>query len=58
MRDSDSSRNNRLPKAHTAPDKTVIERQIAATDKQIDALVHELYDLTEEEIRVVQGGRQ
>src|SRR5512136_1734484 len=42
-----------LPKARTAPDKTAIERQIAATDKQIDALVYELYGLTEEEIRIV-----
>jgi hypothetical protein len=27
--------------------------QIEATDRQIDALVYELYGLTEEEIRVV-----
>jgi hypothetical protein len=31
-----------LPKARTAPDKTTIERQIAATDKQIDALALEM----------------
>jgi len=43
-----------LPKARTAPDKTAIERQIAATDKQIDQLVYELYGLTEEEIRIVE----
>jgi hypothetical protein len=43
-----------LPKARTAPDKTAIERQIAATDKQIDALVYELYGLTQEEIRIVE----
>ena len=41
-------------KASTAPDKTAIERQIAATGKLIDALVYELYGLTEEEIRVVE----
>jgi len=29
-----------LPKARTAPDKTAVERQIAATDKQIDQLVY------------------
>jgi hypothetical protein len=28
-----------LPKARTAPDKTAIERQIAATENQADALV-------------------
>jgi hypothetical protein len=43
------------PKARTAPDKTAIGRQVAATDKQIDQLVHELYGLTEEEIRIVEG---
>jgi hypothetical protein len=28
------------------------ERQIAATDQQIDRLVYELYELTEEEIKI------
>jgi hypothetical protein len=32
-----------LPTARTAPDRTAIERQIAATDKQTDQLVYELY---------------
>jgi hypothetical protein len=31
-----------------------IERQIAATDRQIDALVYELYGLTENEIEIVE----
>jgi hypothetical protein len=44
-----------LPKARTAPDKTAIECQIQATDKQIDALVYELYGLTEEEIGATEG---
>jgi len=44
-----------LPKARTAQDKTAIERQIAATDKQIDALVHKLFGLTEPEVRIVEG---
>jgi hypothetical protein len=30
-------------------------RQLAATDKQIDTLVYELYGLTEEEVRVVEA---
>ena len=33
------------------------EREINVTDEQIDALVYELYGLTEEEIKVVEGGR-
>ena len=35
--------------------KSVLERQIAATDRQIDNLVYELYGLTEEEIKIVEG---
>jgi hypothetical protein len=31
------------------------QRQIEATDGQIGALVYELYELTEEEIRIVEG---
>jgi hypothetical protein len=34
--------------------KTVLQRQSEATDKQIDALVYELYGLTDEEIAVVE----
>ena len=36
-------------------EKTVMERQIAATDAQIDKLVYELYGLTDEEIAIVEG---
>ncbi len=32
-----------------------LEREIAATDSQIDRLVYELYGLTEEEIKIVEG---
>lgn len=32
-----------------------LQNQIDATDKQIDALVYELYGLTEEEVKVVEG---
>jgi hypothetical protein len=32
-----------------------IQRQIAATDGQIDQLVYELYGLTAEEIKIVEG---
>lgn len=38
-----------------SPDaKDVPQRQIDATDKEIDPLVYELYGLTDEEIRVVE----
>jgi hypothetical protein len=35
--------------------KSILQRQIDATDKQIDRLVYELYELTEEEIGIVEG---
>jgi hypothetical protein len=34
--------------------KTVLQRQIEATDRQIDALVYELYGLIKEEIKIVE----
>jgi hypothetical protein len=40
--------------AKTAYEKTAIERQIDATDRQIDTLVYDLYGLTEEEINIVE----
>jgi len=42
--------------AATIPaEKKLYQRQIEATDEEIDALVHELYGLTEEEIGIVEG---
>ncbi len=40
--------------AKTAHEKSLIQRQIDTTDKQIDQLVYELYGLTDEEIRIVE----
>lgn len=40
--------------SRTAHDKEVLQRQIDATDRQIDKLVYELYGLTEEEIAIVE----
>lgn len=37
-------------------DKELFERQIKIVDAQIDKLVYELYGLTENEIKVVEGG--
>ncbi len=47
--------NDGLAAAKTAHDKTLLERQIVATDRQIDALVYELYGLTKDEIAIVEG---
>ncbi|OQY46907.1 MAG: hypothetical protein DRR08_25910 [Candidatus Parabeggiatoa sp. nov. 2] len=34
--------------------RTVLKRQIDATDRQIDNLVYQLYDLTKREIEIVE----
>jgi hypothetical protein len=46
----------KLAAAQTAHEKTILQRQIAATDNQIDQLVYQLYNLTPEEIAIVEGG--
>jgi hypothetical protein len=38
----------------TPVDKTALQSQIDATDRQIDQLVYELYGLTDDEIRIVE----
>ena len=45
-----------LASAKTAHDKTVVQRQIEASDRQIDRLVYELYNLTDEEIAILEEG--
>lgn len=50
--------------ARTPHEQSVLDAQIAVTDRQmalcahpaIDRLVYELYELTEEEIRIVESG--
>jgi hypothetical protein len=40
--------------ARTEHQRTILQRQINALDRQIDNLVYDLYDLTEEEIKIVE----
>jgi type I restriction-modification system DNA methylase subunit len=44
-----------LAAAKTPQDTNLLQRQIDATDKQIDQLVYALYGLTDEEIALVEG---
>ncbi|MBE0540372.1 MAG: N-6 DNA methylase [Verrucomicrobia bacterium] len=44
-----------LAAVRTPQERTALERQIAATDTQIDRLVYDLYGLTEDEIKIVEG---
>lgn len=43
-----------LAAAKTPQDTTLLQRQIAATDRQIDQLVYALYGLTDEEIALIE----
>ena len=40
----------------SAAQREVVEMQIEATDKEVDALVYKLYGLTDDEIKIVGGG--
>ena len=47
-----------MPKLRAATrelEKAVLQNAVSATDQEIDKLVYELYDLTPEEIRLVEG---
>jgi hypothetical protein len=45
-----------LIEAKSAAQKEIIQRQIDSTDREIDQIVYELYGLTKEEIKIVEGG--
>lgn len=51
------SLHKQLSEARTSHELALLQRQIEATDRQIDALVYELYGLTEEEIKIVEESR-
>ena len=53
----DALMHKQLLLARTPHEQTALERQIEAADRQIDALVYELYGLTVEKIAIVEGGR-
>ena len=52
------SLHKQLEAAKTPTDKTAIQRQIDATDQEIDQLVYELYELTDDEIKIVEEAAQ
>jgi len=45
----------KLRAATTDAERQTLQNAVTATDQQIDALVYELYGLTEDEIRLVEG---
>jgi type I restriction-modification system DNA methylase subunit len=54
--DSMLALHKQLSEAKSASQKEITQRQIDATDKEIDRLVYELYGLTEDEIKIVEEG--
>lgn len=44
-----------LKSAHNPQEANRLTREVESTDKAIDRLVYELYELTEEEIGMVEG---
>ena len=47
--------NEEKQKVKIPQEKTTLQRQIEAADKQIDQLVYQIYGLTDEEIKIVEG---
>ncbi|MBC8400287.1 MAG: Eco57I restriction-modification methylase domain-containing protein [Candidatus Marinimicrobia bacterium] len=47
--------NKKLPDAEMADEIEALELQIKSADKQIDRIVYDLYDLTEEEIKIIKS---
>jgi hypothetical protein len=47
--------NRKLQEARLEQERTMLSRQIEATDAAINKLVYELYGLTKEEIVIVEG---
>jgi len=47
--------NKKMQDARLEQEKTLLSRQIEATDETIDKLMYELYGLTAEEIAIVEG---
>jgi hypothetical protein len=46
---------SRLPQAKTAHERTVIERQSEATDRETGRLVYDLYVVSDDEIKIVEA---
>ena len=47
----------KLRAAKSDKERATLQNAVSATDRQIDQLVYELYDLTPEEIALVEGAQ-
>ncbi len=55
MSEGSDTRVEQLAAAKTGHEQTALQRQIDATDAQIDQLVYQLYELTPEEIKIIEA---
>ncbi|WP_244833541.1 hypothetical protein [Brachyspira murdochii] len=53
--DSIIALNKKLSSEKNPNTVTMLNRQINAVDKQIDSLVYKLYNLSDEEIKIIEG---
>ena len=53
--DIETERNKDLQSATLPEQKEQLQARISYTDKKIDQIVYQLYELTEEEIKIVEG---
>ncbi len=56
--DRRKSQSESIGSIRTPQEQTALQRQIDATDRQIDQLVYQLYGLTDDEIRIVEEATQ
>jgi hypothetical protein len=57
IKNNDLALHKSLKSAHDPQEADRLMREVESTDKAIDGLVYELYGLTEEEIKIVEGRR-
>jgi predicted NAD-dependent protein-ADP-ribosyltransferase YbiA (DUF1768 family) len=55
IKNNDSALHKSLLSTHNPQEADRLTREVESTDKAIDGLVYELYGLTEEEIRIIEG---
>jgi len=47
--------NSAIERPKTDQERIALQREVIATDTRIDALVYEVYGLTEEQVKIVEG---
>jgi hypothetical protein len=56
IKNNDLALHKSLKSTHNPQEADRLTREVESVDKSIDGLVYELYGLTEDEIKIVEGG--